>query len=145
MQIDIRPATKTDAAELSRLLTELGHPTTTDEILERWEAWEAAGNCALVAGGEGSSLVGAATLHRRVSLHRPAPVGRITALVVDETVQGQGVGRALVAAAEETLSALGCGVLEVTSHARHTEIYPFYEHLGYEQTGVRFAKVLGAS
>lgn len=75
-------------------------------------------------------------------LHRPAPVGRITALVVDAAERGKGVGRALVAAAELAFTHAGCGVLEVTSHARFADIYGFYEHLGFERTSVRFAKIL---
>ena len=78
-----------------------------------------------------------------VVLHRPMPVGRITALVVDDSARGQGLGRALVAAAEAALAGSGCGILEITSNMRFAEAHAFYEHLGYERTSVRFAKVLG--
>jgi GNAT superfamily N-acetyltransferase len=76
-------------------------------------------------------------------LHRPKPVGRITALVVDAPVRGQGIGRALVAAAEEALARAGCGLLEITSHERLVDAHAFYERLGYQRTSVRLAKVLG--
>ena len=43
-------------------------------------------------------------------LHRPRSVGRITSLVVDTSERGTRIGRALVAAAEETLASAGCGL-----------------------------------
>ena len=138
----IRPATARDALELSRLLTVLGHPTAAESIAARWEEWAAAGGGGLVAAQADGTLVGLATVHRLVVLHRPRPVGRITALVVDAAVRRQGIGRALVAAAEETLARAGCGLLEITSHLRRVDAHAFYERLGYERTGFRFAKML---
>ncbi len=96
---------------------------------------------ALVVQGE-DSLLGTITLHRMFVLHRPKPVGRITSLIVDSAVRGRGLGRALVEAAEDALLQAGCGLLEVTSHARRTEAHEFWRHLAYEQTSYRFAKVL---
>lgn len=138
----IRDAVATDAPELARLLTLLGHPTTTESIVTRWSEWSAAGNVALVCARPDGTLSGAGTLHRMMVLHRPKPVGRITALVVDVPERGQGIGRALVAAAEEMLERAGCGLLEITSHVRRVDAHAFYEHLGYERTSVRLAKRL---
>lgn len=142
----IRAATEHDAGELARLMTQLGHPTTADAIVACWEEWQAAGNLALVAAmsdgspASGGSLAGVATLHRMRVLHRPRPVGRITALVVDAPVRGKGIGRMLVAAAEESLTRAGCGLLEVTSNLRRADAHAFYEHVGFERTSLRFAK-----
>ena len=141
----IRPATERDAPELARLLTSLGHPTDVARIAAQWSEWAAAGNSALVADGADGALAGVATLHRMVVLHRPHPVGRITALVVDAPVRGRGIGRALVAAAEAALAAAGCGLLEITSNVRRADAHAFYERLGYERTSYRFMKVLAAA
>lgn len=137
----IRLATAADAAELARLLASLGYPTTADSVAAVWEAWAAEGNSALVVQSE-HSLLGVITLHRMVVLHRPRPVGRITSLVVDPSVRGQGLGRALVAAAEDALARAGCGLVEVTSNARRTEAHDFYRHLAFEQSSLRFARTL---
>lgn len=75
-------------------------------------------------------------------LHRPAPVGRISMMVVDEALRGRGIGAALVCAAEEALAVQGCYMVEVTSNLRRTEAHRFYERLGYERTSVRLAKEL---
>ena len=138
----IRAATVHDAPELARLLTMLGHPTEAAPIVSYWDEWAAGGDAAVVAVAGDGSLMGVATLHHMRVLHRPRPVGRITALVVDERVRGQGIGRALVAAAERTLRSAGCGLLEVTSNMRRVEAHAFYERLGYERTSFRFMKVL---
>ena len=137
----IRPATVADAAELARLISPLGYPITAADVAAIWEAWQAQGNLALVVQGE-RSLLGVVTLHRTYVLHRARPVGRITALVVDSPARRQGLGRALVAAAERTLARDGCGLLEVTSHVRRKEAHAFWKHLAYERTSFRFAKTL---
>jgi GNAT superfamily N-acetyltransferase len=129
-----------DAPELARLLTALGHPTDAAGVAARWEEWAAEGNAALVAAREDDTLIGVATLHRTRVLHRPRPVGRITALVVDAAVRGQGIGRALMAAAEEALVQAGCGLVEITSNVRRVDAHAFYARLGYEQTSVRLVK-----
>jgi GNAT superfamily N-acetyltransferase len=138
----IRQATAVDAPEIARLLTMLGHPTAADAVASRWDEWRAGDGWALVACRADGTLAGVAALHRMLVLHRPEPVGRITALIVDTPVRGTGLGRRLVAASEEFLRSTGCGLLEITSNARRVDAHAFYEHLGYERTGIRLAKRL---
>jgi len=138
----IRPGRLDDADEIARLLSLLGHVTTGGEVARRWADWAAAGNTALVAPRSDGTLAGTAVLHRMHVLHRPRPVGRVTALVVDLDARGQGLGRALVAAAEDACRAAGCGLMEITSHVRLAEAHAFYAHLGYERTSLRFARTL---
>ena len=66
----------------------------------------------------------------------------VTALVVAEAARGQGIGRALMAAAETWAVERGCVLLEVTSNRRRVDAHAFYERLGYEATSFRFAKAL---
>lgn len=139
----VRRATRADAAAVARLLTPLGYPVDAGDVLAVWDAWEAAGDFALVAEADGK-LVGVVTLHTMVVLHRPKPVGRITSLAVDPEAQGQGLGRALTEAAEAALRAAGCGLVEVTSHQRRKAAHTFYEHLSYERTSYRFMRPLGS-
>ena len=90
---------------------------------------------------ERDALRGVITLHAMVVLHRAQPVGRVTSLIVDPRARGQGLGRALMQAAEQAVKEAGCGLLEVTSHKRRSEAHSFYQHLGYQQTSYRFARV----
>ena len=140
--VRVRTALVQDAPELARLLSQLDFPADTEAILARWQGWSAAGNSALVAEGKDRRLAGVAVLHVMHVLHRPRPVGRISALVVDESERGQGLGRTLVAAAESFLVEAGCGLMEITSNLRLTEAHAFYEHIGFPRTSVRFAKSL---
>ena len=137
-----RRAELSDARELARLFTELDHPATEDEVRQRWTAWHAAGNVGLVVDGSDGELLGAATLHQTIVLHRPKPIGRISALVVDARYRSKGIGRAIVDAAEQMFRDDGCGSVEVTSHMRRTDAHAFYVRLGYELTSARFVKAL---
>ncbi len=140
----IRRATPEDASELARLLTPLGYPVSEADVLAIWPSWEEGGNWALVL-PENGRLLGSVTLHRMTVLHRPRPVGRITSLIVDPAARGQGWGRALVDAAEQSLMSHGCGMVEVTSHQRRKLAHEFYLHLDYERTSYRFAKTFPGS
>jgi len=141
----IRVATPTDAAELARLLTALGHPTTVERIHAFWHDWSVGGNLALVVDRGDAGLLGLATLHTMVVLHRPRPVARVTSLIVDEGVRGRGIGSALLAAAEERLRRNGCGLLEITSNIRRDDAHKFYEARGYARSSYRFVKMLSPS
>jgi len=90
----------------------------------------------------GDQLVGFAVLHCTPALHRPTAVGRITAIAVLPSLQGGGVGRALLNAAERYFRELGLTRIEVTSGPTHADAYPFYRRLGYADQGVRFANSL---
>jgi len=140
----IRTAQPEDASELARLLTALGHASTEEEVLTRWRPWQAAGGMAIVVEGADGGLIGAATLHQSIVLHRPTPIGRISALIVDPRHQGKGLGRALVEKGERILREAGCGLIEITSNMRRTEAHAFYAHLGYELTSSRFVKTVNA-
>jgi len=118
----IRVATREDSESLARLITPLGYPIDAGHIEQLWSSWSAEGNVALVVEEQGSVL-GVVTLHRMTVLHRPKPVGRITSLAVDPAAQGRGLGRRLVDAAAATLTAAGCGVIEVTSHVRRVDAH----------------------
>lgn len=49
--------------------------------------------------------------------------------------QGRGLGRRLVAAAEECLRGAGCRGAEILVVSLRTELFPFYERLGYVEAG----------
>jgi ribosomal protein S18 acetylase RimI-like enzyme len=78
-------------------------------------------------------------------LHRPAPVGRISMMVVDEAHRGRGIGAQMVGEAERLLAEKGCGLVEVTSNNRRADAHRFWESNGYEKTSSRFAKDVGTS
>ena len=139
----IRFARASDVTEMSRLFAELGYDVPVDVLVKRLEAFHGAGEMALVAEDDSSPdhLLGMATLHRTPLLHRAGPVGRVSALVVEERMRGRGIGRALMRAAEQWAAERGCVLMEVTSNMRRADAHSFYEGLGYDRTSFRFARV----
>nr|WP_268760344.1 GNAT family N-acetyltransferase [Altererythrobacter sp. Root672] len=120
---------------------QLGFDASADEVADRLGLMEAEGRVVLVA-ELGGAVVGCLTTSVMRVLHRPAPVGRISMMVVDETVRSRGIGAALVRAAEEALAQQGCYMVEVTSNVRRADAHRFYERLGYQRTSVRLAREL---
>jgi GNAT superfamily N-acetyltransferase len=144
--IAVRDVIVADAPEVARLLEVLGYRWRVADVSARVSAFLASGERALVASrfsaGTAGPLLGVATLHITPVLHRAGPVGRLTALVVDESARGQGVGRKLVNAAEVFFAARGCVLVEVTSNSGLTDAHAFYVRLGYAATSLRFGKPL---
>ncbi len=139
--VAIRPARAEDCERLAALIGQLGYGAGASDVAERLAAMEAEGRLVLVAELDGAVIGCLSTSTMRV-LHRPAPVGRISMMVVDEALRGRGIGAALVRAAEQALAAQGCYMVEVTSNVRRGDAHRFYERLGYERTSVRLAKEL---
>lgn len=139
----VRDATLDDADALAPLLEDFGYPADARTVADRLHALHSSDPTGRVLIAlDGTRVLGFATLHSTPVLHRPTAVGRITALAVHPSAQGQGVGRELLRAAEAHFRAQGLGRIEVTSGPTHAKAYPFYRRLGYEDGGVRFFKVM---
>lgn len=137
----IRDAKPADAPRLVELIHYLGHEIDEKTLRKNLKALGKTGETPLVAILD-KRLVGLCGVGRRVVVHRPAPLGRISILLVAKEAQGQGIGRMLVEAAEKWMREAGCKLVEVTSNDRRTAAHAFYRHMGYERTSIRFAKTL---
>jgi GNAT superfamily N-acetyltransferase len=138
--LSIREAMPRDAEAISALLGELGFPTEAADIRRRLPRLRKAGEPPLVAVEDG--VIGCLAWHVTPVLHRPAPVGRVTMMVVAKAARRGGVGAALLEATEARLAAAGCGLVEVTSNIELGGAHAFYRARGYERTSYRFAKKL---
>ena len=137
----IRAAEARDSAALAGLIEQLGYTATAAEVARRLDVMRAEARAVMVAELDGEVVACLSTSIMRV-LHRPAPVGRISMMVVREGLRGRGIGSALVREAERVLADQGCYMVEVTSHMRRTQAHRFYEKLGYARTSVRLAREL---
>lgn len=138
---DVRAAVLTDAPEVARLFAQLGHRVPGGSPEARLAAFLESGETVFVATRAGSEvLLGAVSIHIMPVLHRAGPIGRFTAVVVDESARGQGIGTILIKVAESYLRSRGCAMIEVTSNKKRTDAHAFYERLGYTATSFRFAK-----
>jgi GNAT superfamily N-acetyltransferase len=138
----LRDAKPGDSARLAQMIRDdLGHEVTEQQVRKNLAALRKLGESPIVATVD-KSVVGLIGLHRMVTVHRPAPVGRIPVLVVAKEARGLGLGRMLVDAAEEWCRKMGCQIIEVTSNDRRAQAHAFYRHMGYERTSIRFFKKL---
>jgi GNAT superfamily N-acetyltransferase len=137
----IRDAKPSDVPRLLELIRYLGHEIDEKSLRKNLKALKKTGELPLVATLD-KQIVGMCGVGARVVIHRPAPLGRITALVVAEEAQDKGIGRMLVEAAEQWCRKKGCALVEVTSNERRAAAHAFYRHLGYERSSIRFFKKL---
>jgi N-acetylglutamate synthase-like GNAT family acetyltransferase len=102
----VRAARPGDAARLVDLIRYLGHAIDEPAVRRNLGALRKVGETPLVAVLD-KQVVGLCGLHRTITPHRDAPLGRITILVVAEDAQGQGIGKMLVDAAEAWMRSIG--------------------------------------
>lgn len=138
---EVREARPADAPRLVELITFLGHDIDEKALRRNLARLKKSGELPFVA-TVGKEVVGLCGVNRRIAVHRPAPIGRISVLVVAEQAQRKGIGRMLVDAAEQWFRKQGCTLVEVTSNDRRAEAHAFYRHMGYERTSIRFSKKL---
>jgi len=138
-KLDIREARPADAAALAELVRLLDHKLDEKTARRNISKLVKLGETPLVATLD-KSVVGLCGLHVMHAIHRDAPVGRITILVVAEDARDRGIGRKLLEQAEARLRKAGCKIIEVTSNDRLGAAHAFYRHMGYERTSIRFAK-----
>jgi ribosomal protein S18 acetylase RimI-like enzyme len=135
----LREATAADADQLVGLFALLEHRIDAPTVRSNLAALTKASEPVLVL-AEGDRVVAACGFTRTVMPQRPLPVGRISILVIAEDRRRMGLGERLLGEAEARLAALGCKLIEVTSHDRLTPAHSFYRAQGYERTSIRFAK-----
>jgi N-acetylglutamate synthase-like GNAT family acetyltransferase len=139
--LEFRPARPEDAPALSRLLGQLGYPTDAAEIPRRLDKMALRPGTTVIVAEEAGQVIGCVTVHLFYSLHTSEPTAWLTAVVVDETARGRGVGTEMVKRAEVWAIQNGALRISLTSALRRTEAHDFYKQHGYEHTGVRLAKI----
>lgn len=141
--IDLRGATSGDAGDVAALLTQLGYPCEPADAAERIDAVLHNDRQALILARDRGVVRGLLALDFMYYLPLGTTTCRVTALVVDEDAQGQGVGRLLLRDAERRARLGGAARLEVTSAGHRTEAHAFYRACGFSEGAVRFVKLLG--
>jgi GNAT superfamily N-acetyltransferase len=137
----IRDARPEDAEAIAGLLGQLDYPTEPGGVRSRLEALVIVGDRVVVAELD-EQVVGLAHLHVSPAIEYERPAAKLSALVVDESHRGEGIGRALVAAMEAEARARRCVLLFLTTAARRADAHDFYRRVGLEESGKRFAKQL---
>jgi GNAT superfamily N-acetyltransferase len=144
MTVTLRDATAQDASVVAQMLTELGHPTTAEDVPSRMSAVLSEGGRVVVAELD-SVPAGMMCLARHSAIHSPGQVAYITALVTTAAARRTGIGRALVDEAKRWALSQGCVRLSVTSAEKRSDAHAFYPACGLPYTGRRFAASLTTS
>jgi len=131
MTLSIRQATPDDAAGLANLVTQLGYPSSSEQVAARLTSLQSADDRLLVAETDGVA-VGLAHVNRWANLVVDNRA-EIVALVVDDKWRGQGIGRALLQAAEEWATQRGCSALQVRTNIVRQRAHEFYFQNGFRQ------------
>lgn len=133
-QFSIREGTPADADAIVRVVNAgfaverafvNTNRTYRDEILERF--------------GEGRFLVaetGRGELAAAIFLRLEGDEGYFGLLAVDPVVQGAGLGRQMVAAAENEFRKLGCSRVRIVVPNLRDDLFPWYASQGYEERAV---------
>ena len=126
----LRDAHVEDAAEVARLAEELGYPAELSQMAARLSLiLPQSRHRIVVAEGDGK-LLGWIAVERRLTLESGELI-EIVGLVVGASSKRGGIGRGLVASAEQWAMAQGFDAIRVRSNIVRTESHPFYECLGY--------------
>ncbi len=143
----VRAATPADSHAVAVLVTELGYPSTADDVAHRLARFdESAGDHVIVAVDE-QEVVAVMSLSVVPLLGTSGALARITLLVVTERLRGTGIGRALIGEAERIAASDGCTTIEVSSgrRAERAGAHRFYPSVGYADAEIRlYATIWGA-
>jgi len=133
-----------DATAVAELNGQLGYPAQATDVQHRFEEIERHGAGQVFVADEGGRPIGWVHVYDTHLLEQDA-TAEIGGLVVADGRRGSGVGRALMAAAENWAAQHGCQAVRVRSQTMREAAHAFYEHLGYAylKTQKNFQKPLG--
>lgn len=124
MDVAIREATVDDLPQVAGLLVELGRDVAPSATANP--------SYLILFGG-------------RQRLGHPRPQAWVNDLIVTESMRGQGVGRALLAWAEDLARARGCFRMSLETASRREATHRFYAREGWTDNGKWFVKLLDES
>jgi GNAT superfamily N-acetyltransferase len=144
--ITIRSARPSDAAAIAALAKQLGYDAEPSAVAGRLSRVLARTDQQFLVADTGAQPVG--WIHMLIAEYVEADAFvMIGGLVVDRDYRKQGVGRRLLARAEEWAAQQGCSVVRLSSSVRRTDAHAFYQHAGYTnlKTQYSFAKSIATA
>lgn len=136
----IRPPAPADAQALARLMGELGYPSTAEQVQGRIDRADANPDYRTHVAEVNGQVVGMMGLQRGWAYEKDAPFVRVLALVVSAGARRRGVGARLLGTAHAWARELGAYGVHLTTSLHRDEAHRFYERVGFERTGWRYAR-----
>lgn len=138
----IREAVVDDADPVAQLITELGYPTTADEMRGRLSTILNNPYHMTFVAEAGGNVVAVAGISLDHYYEKDGVYARLAVLAVTAPSRGRGIGTQLVDAAEGWSLGAGAREVIVNSGLHRDKAHRFYERRGYSPTGLRFIKEL---
>jgi ribosomal protein S18 acetylase RimI-like enzyme len=151
MNFQIRNAQASDGDQMLALMPRLAAfavPQSRDpehlwrddaKLLQSWLDGEA-GDCLVQVAVDGTEILGLTLVRLRPELLSHAPSSHLEAIAVSETAEGQGVGQALLDAAENNAGRHGAKSMSLHVFASNTRARQFYERNDYNGELLRYIK-----
>lgn len=130
--MNIRMMETRDVDRVAGLLTELGYPSTPQQIARRFTRIDGRADQALLVADDGRAVVGWMHVGTHPYLESDESA-EILGLVVADGQRSRGVGTALVRAAEKWAVEHGCEAIRVRSRITRDRAHAFYERGGFER------------
>jgi ribosomal protein S18 acetylase RimI-like enzyme len=127
---------------VAALLDELGYPSTPEQARERIDHIATDPSTWLIVAEVESEIAGLGALHVQNLVERDDLGCEVAGLVVGERFRRRGIGELLMQALEAEARRRGGRFLVLNTAHRRADAHAFYEALGYEHTGRRYAKEL---
>jgi GNAT superfamily N-acetyltransferase len=130
--ISIRRLTVDDAEAAAELSSQLGYPSSPDDLRKRIEELSQTTDRVAFAAVVDGQMVGwiDAAMERHLQYAASAVIG---GLVVREEMRGQGVGRRLCVEVEEWARSLSVPLVRARSQIKREDAHRFYLRDGYRQ------------
>jgi GNAT superfamily N-acetyltransferase len=136
-EVTLRVARLADAQAFACLATQLGYPSSAEQVEERLARVVDDPKHLVLAAVLAGRVVGWA--HAYVCcLVETGTFTELGGLVVDESCRGKGVGGRLLARVEEWARAQGCSAVSLRSNVIRTEAHKFYTTRGYDQIKTQY-------
>jgi ribosomal protein S18 acetylase RimI-like enzyme len=112
------------------------------ELLRLWSAGRAPHCLVYVAADPNQAILGIAMAQLREELLSHEPSAHLEVIVVRDEAEGQGIGKALIAAIEQAVQQQGARSITLHVFATNTRARAVYERLGYSGELIRYIKHL---
>jgi len=141
----VRTAERGDAGAVAALSAQLGYDAAEEEVRRRLDEIRVQGSSAVyVAVVPPDIVVGWVQVSSLLPVELP-PLAEVGGLVVDSRYRRIGVGRALMAAAEQWARQNGLATLRLRCNVQRDDAHAFCRRLGYRSLAAStlFSKALG--
>ncbi|MFD1851171.1 GNAT family N-acetyltransferase [Oceanobacillus bengalensis] len=140
----IREAEENDIAVLTKLMTDLGYPTTEERMAQRFRRISnTPGYHTIVAELDGK-VVGMAGLCEQLFYEYDGSYFRLVAFVIDSKHRRQHIGKRFLQDVEKWVATQGATTIVLNSgtRAERDAAHQFYKNMGYEEKSLGYRKQL---